>query len=187
MNSLLKLQDFSTQIVAVKNYSESKQIMNFILSLTWNLFVRRPFENLLHSRRSLYFQDLNKEKTLLTALITCYFLHAPVVLMFQDRKLNSPINRIHERRLRILHNIFKVRLKNYFFEGNFFKIYHRNLVCRNKNLEQHFKKMMHLNSLDESKAKNKTQYREHCLCKLPKSYSFHVGFAQNLLISVIFL
>ena len=50
--------------------------------------------------RMAYSLKFEQRKLLLNAFITSQFSYAPILWMFHNRKLNSHINRIHERALR---------------------------------------------------------------------------------------
>ena len=47
--------------------------------------------------------DLSKRKSLIKAFITSQFNYCPSIWMFHSRELNNPINRIHERALRLVY------------------------------------------------------------------------------------
>ena len=50
------------------------------------------------------FLTFEKTKTLITAFVTSQFEYCPLVWMFHSRKVNSKINRLHERALRLLYS-----------------------------------------------------------------------------------
>ena len=69
----------------------------------------------------------DQRKLLLIAFIASQFSHAPVIWVFHNRKLNSYINRIHERALRILYQDHNSTLEELLAKDGSFKIHDRHL------------------------------------------------------------
>ena len=65
----------------------------------------------------------DQRKLLLIAFIASQFSHAPVIWVFHNRKLNSYINRIHERALRILYQDHNSTLEELLAKDGYFKIH----------------------------------------------------------------
>ena len=68
-----------------------------------------------------------QRKLLLNAFITAQFSYAPVIWMFNSRKLNSRINHIHERALRLVYKDYTNSFDELLPKDNSFRIHHRNL------------------------------------------------------------
>ena len=69
----------------------------------------------------------DQTKLLLNAFITSQFSYTPVVWMFQQRKLNNHINRIHERALRIVYQDHNSTFEKLLSKDSSFKIHDRSL------------------------------------------------------------
>ena len=50
------------------------------------------------------FMDTNKKRAIMKSFITSHFSYCPLIWMLHSRTLNTRINRIHERSLRIVYN-----------------------------------------------------------------------------------
>ena len=81
-------------------------------------------ESLLRVTWSLNF---NQRKLLLNAFISSHFSYPPVAWMFQSRKLNNRINKIHERALRLVYKDYISFFDDLLAKKNSFKIHQRNL------------------------------------------------------------
>ena len=68
-----------------------------------------------------------QRKLLLNAFITSQFSYVPIVWMFHNRKLNSHINCIHERALRIVYRDHNSTFEALLAKDGSFKIHDRNL------------------------------------------------------------
>ena len=68
-----------------------------------------------------------QRKLLLSAFITSQFSYAPVVWMFHSRKLNYPVNHIHERAIRLAYKDYTSFFDELLFKDNSFRIHQRNL------------------------------------------------------------
>ena len=77
--------------------------------------------------RIAYSLKFQQRKLLLNAFITSQFSYAPVVWMFQNRKLNNQINRIHERALRIAYQDHNSMFNELLAKDGSFKTHDRNL------------------------------------------------------------
>ena len=77
--------------------------------------------------RMAYSLKFEQRKLLLNAFITSQFSYAPILWMFHNRKLNSHINRIHERALRTAYQDHNSTFNELFTKEGSFKIHDRNL------------------------------------------------------------
>ena len=77
--------------------------------------------------RIAYSLKFEQRKLLLNAFITSQFSYAPILWMFHNRKLNSHINRIHERALRTAYQDHNSTFNELFTKEGSFKIHDRNL------------------------------------------------------------
>ena len=77
--------------------------------------------------RMAYSLKFEQRKLLLNAFITSQFSYAPILWMFHNRKLNSHINRIHERALRTAYQDHNSTSNELFTKEGSFKIHDRNL------------------------------------------------------------
>ena len=84
----------------------------------------QKLNTLLRVTRSINF---DQRKLLLNAFITSHFPYAPVIWMFHSRKLNSRINNIHERALRLVYKDYTSSFDDLLATDNSFKIHQRNL------------------------------------------------------------
>ena len=91
--------------------------------------------------RIAYSLKFQQRKLLLNAFITSQFSYPPVVWMFQNRKLNNQINRIHERALRIAYQDHNSMFNELLAKDGSFKTHDRNLQ---KLLIERFKVKMKL-------------------------------------------
>ena len=64
------------------------------------IFVKRQGRNYLLARN---YMDFIERRHLMEAFITSQFSYCPLIWVFQSRNLNSKINRIHERALRLVY------------------------------------------------------------------------------------
>ena len=87
---------------------KASQKLNALLRVTWSL-------------------NFDQRKLLLNAFITSHFSYAPVVWMFQSRKLNNRINKIHERALRLVYKDYTSSFDDLLAKDISFKIHQRNL------------------------------------------------------------
>ena len=84
--------------------------------------------NKLHalSRVSPY-MSIKKKKTLMNAFFLSQFSYCPIIWMFHSRSLNSKINNLHERCLRVIYNDKKSTFKELLCLDNSVTIHERNL------------------------------------------------------------
>ena len=73
------------------------------------------------------FMDTNKKRTIMKAFVESQFSYCPLIWMFQSRGLNSKINRIHERALRITYNDKSSTFQELLHKDNSVLIRHRNI------------------------------------------------------------
>ena len=71
--------------------------------------------------------SIEKRKTLLSAFFESQFSYCPLIWMFCSRKLNTRINRIHERALRIAYNDYTSSFEQLLIKDNSSTIHKRNL------------------------------------------------------------
>ena len=71
--------------------------------------------------------SLDKQKMLLRAFIESQLSYCPLIWMFHLRTLNSKINRLHEKALRIVYEDYKSKFDGLFEKDSSFSIRHRNI------------------------------------------------------------
>ena len=71
--------------------------------------------------------ELPKRRLLLNAFFKAQFNYCPVVWMFHPRSLNSKINRLYERCLRIIYNDKHSNFDVLLEKDNSVSIYHNNI------------------------------------------------------------
>lgn len=73
------------------------------------------------------FMDLAKRKLIMNAFISSQFSYCPLIWMCHSRGLNSRINRIHERALRIVYRNYDLSFESLLQLSGSVTIHHRNL------------------------------------------------------------
>ena len=73
------------------------------------------------------FMDLEKKKILINAFFNAQFSYCPLTWMFHSRNLNSKINRMHEKCLRIVYNDNTSSYKELLEIDNSVSVHHRNI------------------------------------------------------------
>ena len=73
------------------------------------------------------FMSLNKRKLIMNAFISSQFSYCPLIWMCHSRSLNSRINRIHERALRIVYKDYDSSFESLLEKSGSVKIHQRNL------------------------------------------------------------
>ena len=63
----------------------------------------------------------------MSSFVTSNFSYCPVVWMFQSRKLNARINRLHERALRVVYRDFDSSFDKLLRRGSSITLHQRNL------------------------------------------------------------
>ena len=72
-------------------------------------------------------KPVKQRKLLLNAFITAQLSYAPVIWMFHPRKLNTRINHIHERALRLVYKDYTSSFDELLLKDNSYRIHQRNL------------------------------------------------------------
>ena len=73
------------------------------------------------------FMNLNKRKMLMNAFISSQSSYCPLIWMCHSRSLNSRINRVHERALRIVFKDYHLSFDSLLEKSGSVRIHHRNL------------------------------------------------------------
>ena len=73
------------------------------------------------------FMSINKRKLMMNAFISSQFSYCPLIWMCHSRSLNSRINKIHERALRIVYKDYDLSFESLLEKSGSVKIHHRNL------------------------------------------------------------
>ena len=73
------------------------------------------------------FMSLNQKKLIMNAFISSQFSYCPLIWMCHNRSLNTKINGIHERALRIVHNDNRSSFEALLIKDKSVKIHYRNL------------------------------------------------------------
>ena len=64
---------------------------------------------------------------LLRAFIESHYNYCPLIWMFHSRTLNSKINQLHEKALRILYGDYKSKFDELLEKDGSFSMHHRNI------------------------------------------------------------
>ena len=113
--------------------SESQKLLGVIVDrkLTFESHVSnlcKTTSNKIHAlARISSLMDLNKRKLLINAFIKAQFGYCPLVWMMHKRSLNSRINKLHERALRITYDDFTSTYTELMDKDNSVTIHHNNL------------------------------------------------------------
>ena len=75
------------------------------------------------------FMDAEKLRILMNSFIKAQFSYCPLIWMFHDRRLNSKIDKIHERALRIVYNDSQSDFSALLKLDNAVSVHQRNLQC----------------------------------------------------------
>ena len=74
------------------------------------------------------FMDLEKKKILINAFFNAQFSYCPLTWMFHSRNLNSKINRMDEKCLRIVYNMtIHHHIKSFLEIDNSVSVHHKNI------------------------------------------------------------
>ena len=73
------------------------------------------------------YMTFQQRKTIMASVILAHFGYCPLVWMFQSRKLNHRINRIHERSLRIVYMDGQTSFEDLLKKDGSVTTYHRNI------------------------------------------------------------
>ena len=71
--------------------------------------------------------NMQKRRTIMKSFVTSQFRYCPLIWMFHSRRLNSKINSIHERALRITYQDHISTFQELINKDNSGSIHHRNL------------------------------------------------------------
>ena len=71
--------------------------------------------------------DINKRRTRMKAFIESQFGYCPLVWMRHSRTLNTHINSIHERALRLVYNDYNITFSELLKLDNYFTVHERNI------------------------------------------------------------
>ena len=73
--------------------------------------------------------SLERRRTLMKAFIESQFAYCPLICMFCQRSLDTRINHLHGRVLRILYNDNESIFEDLLKKDNLVSIHHKNIVC----------------------------------------------------------
>ena len=73
------------------------------------------------------FMSFRQKRILMKIFVESQFGYCPLIWMFHRRKLNSNINHLQERSLRIVYNDYITLFEDLLKKGNSFKIYNKNI------------------------------------------------------------
>ena len=71
--------------------------------------------------------SFKQRRLIINSFVICHFSYCPVVWMFHSRKLNDPINRLHERALLGVYRAFDSSFEELLGRGSSTTLYQRNL------------------------------------------------------------
>ena len=73
------------------------------------------------------FMSFKQKRILRKTFVESQFGYCPLIWMFHSRKVNSKINHLQKRSLRIVYNDYKTSFEDLLKKDNSFKIYHKNI------------------------------------------------------------
>ena len=73
------------------------------------------------------YMDINKKRSIMNVFTLSQFSYCPLIWMFQSRKLNHRINKIHERTLKIVYNDHQCIFEELLERDTSFTIHEQNL------------------------------------------------------------
>ena len=73
------------------------------------------------------FMSFKQKRILMKAFVESQFGYCPLIWMFHSRKVNSKINHLQERSLRIVYNDYITSFEDLLKKDNSFKIHHKNI------------------------------------------------------------
>ena len=73
------------------------------------------------------FMSFKQKRILMKTFVESQFGYCPLIWMFHSRKVNSKINHLQERSLRIVYNDYITSFEDLLKKDNFFKIHHKNI------------------------------------------------------------
>ena len=73
------------------------------------------------------FMSFKQKRILMKTFFESQFRYCPLIWMFHSRKVNSKINNLQERSLRIVYNYCITSFKDLLKKDNLFKIHHKNI------------------------------------------------------------
>ena len=111
---LLSGNDYSKIIVGNETISRSKCGKLIEIKIDNHLNFKDHFESLCKkaSQKINALSRLTSSRLIMNPFVICLFSYCPVVWMFQSRKLNVRINRLHERALRVVYKDFDLSFKD---------------------------------------------------------------------------
>ena len=105
--------------------------INFDNNLNFNIHIsklcKKAGQKLHALSRMSNFMNVSQKKLIMNAFITSHFSYCPLVWMCHNRSLNSKINKIHERALRIVFNDNRSTFAELLEKAGSVTIHHRNL------------------------------------------------------------
>ena len=126
------------------------------------------------SRMSAYL-GTDKLSHLMRAFVTSEFQYCPLVWMFHSRKMNSKINGLHERALRIAYKGYSCSLATLLQKDRYVTIHEKNMQLL---MTEMFKTIINLKPDARSVQlfKNTFWKNEDCNCRFCKRYILQLGF-----------
>ena len=73
------------------------------------------------------FMRFKQKRILMKTFVESQFGYCPLIWMFHSRKVNSKINHLQERSLRIFYNDYTTSFEDLLMQDNSFKIHHKNI------------------------------------------------------------
>ena len=118
--------------VVIKNTSSKKLLGNLVDNkISFNKHVsgicNKAAQKLHALSRVNHLMTLKQRKLIMTSFILSHFGYCPLVWMFHSRTLNTRINRIHERSLRLIFRDDNSPFKDLLLLNNSHTIHHRNI------------------------------------------------------------
>ena len=115
------------------NNSEQVKLLGITIDneLTFDEHVSKLFkktrQNVHALSRVCHYMIINKRRTIMKAFIESHFGYYPLVWMLHSRTLNTHINRIHERALRLVYNDYISTFSELLKLDNSFTVHERNI------------------------------------------------------------
>ena len=78
-------------------------------------------------KRLAKYLDVNKRRLILKSFFDSQFSYCPLVWMFHDRTLDTKINKVHERALRIMYANYEFSFDELLFIESSYRFHHKNI------------------------------------------------------------
>ena len=111
----------------VKNCSELRSILNLLLKLMLNFYVKKASQKLNSLSRIALSILFEQREIIFSSFFISQFSYCPLIWKFYSSILNNRINRLHERALRLVYMDYEFIFEELLLKDNSLTIHQRNL------------------------------------------------------------